>query len=64
MALDASRADRQHVPKPDTEYCITAPNGEERIVRYRSVAADPSCASPTVKDGPSRFRDLPEGKAA
>ena len=38
LALDVSRPDRQHPIRADTDFAITAPNGEERFVRYGSLA--------------------------
>lgn len=59
-ALQASRADRKHAPKHDTEFSITAPNCEERIVRYSSLARHLPFGQPETVEPGAIFK----GKAA
>ncbi len=64
LALEVSRADRQHPVTPDTEFAITSPTGEERLVRYASLAQYLAAGPPSAADLRARLRSLLATQAA
>ncbi len=64
LALEVSRADRQHPVTPDTEFAITSPTGEERLVRYASLAQYLASGPVSEYALRARLRALLVGQAA